>query len=183
LLHRRLDVGLEILRTNCPGLENLKLKFARTLRTNFQSLGDYEGVNLAIQVELAATELHLKKAWGSPEAYYRAKHKGLDRFRMFLSWLAFRALDLVWGNGESTWKLVRSVALLFVAMAVVHVIVELNPGRLPDYWKSFWMAPQIFFGVYSPPSYAKWYLALICFLRLTAFGFFMAIILKRFNRR
>jgi uncharacterized protein YjbI with pentapeptide repeats len=30
----------EILDTQCPGFENLKLRFARTLRTNFQQLGD-----------------------------------------------------------------------------------------------------------------------------------------------
>jgi uncharacterized protein YjbI with pentapeptide repeats len=34
-----------ILDTECPGLENLKSRFARTLRTNFQQLGDATAVN------------------------------------------------------------------------------------------------------------------------------------------
>ena len=52
-----------LLDNNCPSYENLKLYFARSLRTNFQSLGDAEGANKAIKLELVATEIHLKKAW------------------------------------------------------------------------------------------------------------------------
>ena len=39
-----------ILETECPGFENLKLRFARTLRTNFQQLGDASAANKAMNV-------------------------------------------------------------------------------------------------------------------------------------
>ncbi len=60
-----------ILDTQCPGYENLKLRFARALRANFQQLGDATAVNKAMKIELDATEVHLKKAWHSNESYYR----------------------------------------------------------------------------------------------------------------
>ena len=42
----------EILESGLPGPENLQQKFARTLRTNFQQIGDLASVNKAIQIEL-----------------------------------------------------------------------------------------------------------------------------------
>src|SRR5271170_1288995 len=69
-----IDTG--VLDTECPGLENLKMRFARSLRTNFQQLGDADAVNKAMRVELSATEIHLKKAWQSNESYYRSQHPG-----------------------------------------------------------------------------------------------------------
>lgn len=44
-------IDSEILNVGCPGWENLKLKFARTLRMNFQQLGDSQDVNKAIKFE------------------------------------------------------------------------------------------------------------------------------------
>jgi len=37
-----------LLDNSCPSYENLKLNFARSLRTNYQSLGDAEGSNKAL---------------------------------------------------------------------------------------------------------------------------------------
>ena len=72
---------------NCsPQRENLRLKFARTLRTNYQGLGDSEAVNKAILVELNATRVHLSKAWRSHERYYRDKYAGLERASAFVAW-------------------------------------------------------------------------------------------------
>ena len=69
-------IDVSILDTECPGPENLKARFARSLRTNYQQLGDAAGANKAMKVELEASEAHLHKAWASKEAYYRHKYKG-----------------------------------------------------------------------------------------------------------
>src|SRR5664279_5375622 len=49
----------DILETGCPGHENLKMRFARTLRMNYQQIGDAKSANKAISVELQETEVHL----------------------------------------------------------------------------------------------------------------------------
>jgi hypothetical protein len=90
-----------ILDTECPGLDNLKLKFARTLRMNYQQIGDAQSANKAIGVELEAKQSDLYKAWHSNESYYRKKYAGLRRLRVFAKWLSFKILDIVWGNDGS----------------------------------------------------------------------------------
>ncbi|HHB75668.1 MAG TPA: hypothetical protein ENK84_03880, partial [Desulfobulbus sp.] len=67
----RAIISNDVLDNCCPGWDNLKLKFARTLRVNFQQLGDSKSANKAIKIELDATEIHLKKSWLSNESYYR----------------------------------------------------------------------------------------------------------------
>ena len=62
-----------------------------------------------MEVELQATEIHLHKAWRSNESYYRKKYSGPSRVGALIEWTSFKVLDFIWGNGESTWKLLRAV--------------------------------------------------------------------------
>lgn len=176
-------VGAEILDVGCPGWENLKLRFARTLRMNYQQLGDAKAVNKAMAVELRATEIHLHKAWHSNEAYYRKHYAGWKRAKVFFEWFEFKFLDFVWGNGESALKLLRAVIIVLVLMALTDVVTFGETNRVEAYVYAFLEAPQIFLGTLSPVHYSKGYLALITFIRLVAMGFFLSIIIKRFNRR
>jgi hypothetical protein len=173
----------DILTSACPGLENLKLKFARSLRTNFQQVGNVKAANKAIKIELAATEIHLRKAWRSNESYYRKKYVGTDRLKTFFEWIGFRALDFVWGNGESAIKLARAVLVVFGIMTLVDVVKFKDPLALGSYGHSLLQMPQVFLGTLSPNYYSAGYLAGITFVRLVALAFFMSIIIKRFNRR
>src|SRR5258706_9314041 len=68
------QVEPEILDTGCPGQENLQQRFARTLRVNFNKIGDAAAANKVIKVELEATHVHLYKPWRSRESYYRKKY-------------------------------------------------------------------------------------------------------------
>lgn len=175
----RTIIDSDILDVSCPGWDNLKMKFARTLRMNFQQIGDTKGVNKAIKIELDATEVYLYKAWSSNEAYYRNKYQKWKRIHMFFDWLIFKILDFIWGNGESTYKLLRTAMLFLLTMYIVDIICF----RPYNYLNSFIEMPSIFLGILSPENYPALYLALIVFVRLVIMGFFMSIIIKRFNRR
>lgn len=173
-----------ILTDNCPAYENQKMRFARTLRTNYQQIGDAAAVNHAIRVELDATEIHLLKAWKSNDHYYRKKYPGFfNRTKRFVSWAKFRLLDYVWGNGESLAALFRAVAVLIAVIAILDLSLNPSPFSLPGAFAALWRAPQIFLGI-APPNYisAGW-LTIITLVRLVAFGLFMSILIKRFNRR
>jgi hypothetical protein len=177
-------IDARILDTECPGPENLKMRFARSLRTNFQQLGDAEAVNKAMQVELNATEIHLKKAWQSNESYYRSHHPGaLSRTLAFLEWLKFKILDFVWGNGENLFRLVRFVLIVIALMALRDVAYGGDPTTVRSYVASFIKSFAIFFGTLTPDDYGKACLALITCVRLVTVGFFLSIIIKKFNRR
>ena len=176
-------IDSDILNTNCPPFENLKLRFARTLRMNFQQLGDAKSANKAIGVELQATKTHLSKAVWSNESYYRKKYQGLVRAKIFYEWIEFNSLELIWGNGESALKLIRFVVLIIVFMAAVDVYFWRPTGEIVSYISAVETVPEIFLGVLTPDHYPRSYITSIVFVRLITMGFFLSIIIKRFNRR
>lgn len=176
-------IDSDILDSGCPGHENLKMRFARSLRVNYQQLGDATSANKAISIELDATHVHLLKAWKSPESYYRKKYIGIKRIKVFFSWLDFRILDVIWGNGESASKLMRFTAILLVSLSANDVFLFGDPQRISSYIESMCKAPQIFLGISSQEGYAGWFLSTVTMIRLIIIAFFMSIILKRFNRR
>lgn len=178
----RTQIDSIILDTCCPAFENLKSQFARTLRMNYQGLGDVRSVNKAILVELDATRIHLWKAWDSNEPYFRHKYKGWARKKAFVEWLGFMILDFLWGNGESPGKLVRFVGLLLVAIGMGDALGYRDPSLLSTYWTSLVGAPQVFLGSMQSP-FGGLVSAGIVFLRLIVFGLFVSILVRRFVRR
>lgn len=173
-----------ILTDNCPAYENQKMRFARSLRTNYQQIGDAAAANHAIRVELDATEIHLRKAWKSNDRYYRTKYPGfLNRTKQFISWVKFRLLDYIWGNGESLSAFLRAVVFLMAAIAILDLFLNPSPFSPSDISAALWRAPQIFLGIASPDYISPGWLTIITIVRLIAFGLFMSILIKRFNRR
>lgn len=177
------QVDVDILHGEAPQEENLKMRFARTLRMNFQQLGDAQAVNRAISLELRATEIHLFKSWASNETYYREKYPGIIKIGKFLQWLQFRLLDLIWGNGESIFKLLITTLFLIFVVAVIDAVAYKDPYNLREFFDSAKASPAIFFGILQKIEYPYFYSALIVVGRLTLFSLFTAILIKRFSRR
>lgn len=186
----------DILDNCCPAQENLKLKFARTLRTNFQQLGDSKSVNKAIRIELDATKEHLykswhsdDKSWHSDELYYRkeCQYFSFKWFKFFFEWLNFLFWELIWGNGEDVCKLIITVLLFFCGMGIVDIFINQNQylasNSLDFIWQIPVRIPAIFFATLSPSNYPLWYTTLIFFIRLVFFSLFTSVIVKRLNRR
>ena len=173
----------DILESQAPIYENLRAKFARSLRTNYQQLGEADSANKAIRIELEATKTHLYEAWHSSKDYYRRKYKNLKRLTSFLRWLWFSILHLLWGNGESALRLVISVIVLFFVMAIYSAIHIGDAGKLISYWDGLCVAPEVFLGVRSFQQYAYWYVTCVMIARLLFFAAFTSILIKRFNRR
>jgi Pentapeptide repeats (8 copies) len=167
----------------CPAYENLKLRFARSLRINYHQIGDAAAANKAIGVELAASAQHLLKAWRSTESYYRYKYRGAARITVFIKWILFKLLDFIWGNGESYLKLLRFVVLLMFGIVILDVSSTDQMLSLAVLVDAVCRAPQIFFGVTTPNHFSAGWLTLVTVLRLTTFGLFMSIIIKRLNYR
>ena len=182
-IFERTIVTSDLLRNCCPAPENLKMKFARTLRVNYQQLGDAQAANMAIHVELDATREHLWRAWRSNVSYYRHKYPKIKRIKAFFDWLGFKILDWIWGNGESAWKLLRAVVILLALIALKDVFAHRDPWQVGSYLAAGMQAPQIFLGTLSPSYYSAGYLSAIVFCRLVAFAFMMSIVIKRLNRR
>ena len=123
------------------------MRFARSLRMNYSQIGDAKAVNAAITVELEATETYLRKSWQLEETYYKLKYPGKKALKQFARWVQFKTLDVVWGNGESIVKLLRSLLLCIIGMTLYDTMLHGNAANLLDYWARFLIAPMVFLGI------------------------------------
>jgi hypothetical protein len=179
----RCEIDDDILLSEAPREENLRMRFARSLRMNYQQIGDAKAVNKAISIELEATSIYLFKSWRSRESYYREKYPGLKAIGQFIRWSEFWIFDFVWGNGESILKLLRTMLLSMVAIAVYDTSAYGNVLNVGDYWNSLQSAPAVFLGVSHPPTYPEAILSVIAATRFVAIALLAALLVKRFGRR
>ncbi|WP_422138328.1 pentapeptide repeat-containing protein [Endozoicomonas sp. ALC020] len=174
----------DILLSEAPQEENLKMHFARSLRMNYQQIGDAKAVNKAINVELEATSIYLKKSWQSKETYYTKKYPGIkNNLIQFIKWSEFSILNFIWGNGESVIKFIRFLALIILSIGIYDAVNSSNPHNLKEYWSSFLNAPSIFLGVSLPENYSNGVLTLIAGAKLISFALLTTLLIKRFSRR
>ncbi len=175
-----------------PKKDNLRYKFARSLKLNYASIGDYIKASKAVTIELEATKSHLKDSWLSGEEWYKMKYGGIKkRLEQFWKWFKVSLLDFLWGNGESLWRLVRFNILIFVALTIYHVI-EKKENIAPKILDIFFIKiPANYFDIEILDSsgknyfeyYPSWLSLLLVITRLICFGLLMSIIIKKYNRR
>lgn len=165
---------------NClPSEENLARDLVRTLRVNFTHIGNYPAVNKAASIEVALTGLHLFNAAYSKQSYYRSKYKGWNRFAHCARHLKWKALDLLWGNGESLFRVIICGILSIFAWSAF--LAWHHPHfSWPD---SLSVVAQSFWGVSTTPPVPEGHLAALTALRFMLVGLFMAILIKRLARR
>ncbi|MDZ7583275.1 MAG: pentapeptide repeat-containing protein [Thiobacillus sp.] len=165
--------------TCLPSEENLARDLVRSLRVNFAQIGNYEAVNKAASIEVRLTGQHLYNAAYSRQSYYRAKYKGMARFTHALQHLQWKSLDLLWGNGESIFRVIVSG----LAVVLVAAILFMRDAAGVTFQDAFFEALWHFWGVqYSVPMPST-YVVLLTVLRFAIFGLFMAILVKRLSRR
>lgn len=159
------------------------MRFARSLRMNFQQVGDAKAVNEAITQELDATARYLLESWRSEDEYHRKKYPRLLRVRQFLAWVEFWVLHFIWGNGESISKLLRTIIIVMMIIAIYDANASSGSATILDYWESLKAAPAIFFGTLSRQSHTIAAASTIVATRLIALSLLTALLVKRFGRR
>ena len=175
--HTQLDD--EFLERCLPSEENLARDLVRSLRVNFGHIGNYTAVNKAASIEVKLTGRHLFNAAYSKQSYYRSKYKGWDRVLHAARHAQWKALDLVWGNGESIFRVLLTGATTVVLWATILVWTNQQstwPQSLASVAYAFW-------GVKSNPPLPDYQLILLTVVRFVLFGLFMAILIKRLARR
>lgn len=165
--------------TCLPSEENLARDLVRSLRTNFAQIGNYEAVNKAASIEVKLTGQHLYNAAYSRQAYYRAKYKGQARVTPALQHLRWKSLDLLWGNGESIFRVVRT-GLGVIIVAAIFYMRDTAAVSFPD---AFLEALGHFWGVQYRAPMPMAYIVPLTVLRYVLIGMFMAILVKRLSRR
>lgn len=161
-----------------PSEENLARDLVRSLRVNFSEIGNYEAVNRAASIEVHLTGQHLYKAAYSKESYYRSKYKGWKRLGHAVQHFRWKALDLLWGNGESIVKVVISSLLIIVVVSITYSR-EAKVSLVDAFLESIWQ----FWGKQYLQAMPAIYTLTLTITQFVAFGLFMAILVKRLSRR
>ena len=161
-----------------PSEENLARDLVRSLRVNFSEIGDYEAVNRAASIEVDLTGKHLYKAAYSNESYYRSKYKGTKRLVHATQHARWKALDLLWGNGESTVRILISCFIVILAVSILYSL-EAKVTFVDALMESIWQFWGRQYAQSMPPIYAL----SLTITQFVAFGLFMAILVKRLSRR
>jgi hypothetical protein len=179
----RCQVDDEILASEAPLKENLRMRFARTLRMNYQQIGDAKAVNEAISLELEATAVYLYKSWKSKETYYKKHYAGWKRVRQFFRWTEFWALNFTWGNGESILKLLRTIIICIAGIAVYDIAITPQSTDIVKYLGKLGDALATFLGVARPPHFSNIALSIVTAIRFIVIALLTALLVKRFSRR
>ena len=169
------QISINILYENSPQKENIKSSFARNLRTNFQQLGDSRNVNRAILIELEATREHLKKICYDHSSHYRDKYKSWRRVKGFQDYYTFIFFDFIWGNGESLWKLLRSLLLLIVLINFVDFYYNTET----EVTRGF----NLLLGTTQLKLIPETWNSIFLLIRLLMMSLLTALIIKRISRR
>lgn len=174
------QIGIAPLNRNLPGWENIKMKLAKNLRMNYASIGDYNGVNFAISVELSATMEHLRKAAFSREAYYRGKeeYSGGGRILCIFRFIWFWLLDKLWGNGEKPVRMFISIPLLLLVIATTCTLVL---GQ--SFATSVKESSTVFFVGGASHVLGLYTSSVIIILRYIVIGLFVSSLVRRLSRR
>jgi hypothetical protein len=162
-----------------PSEENLARDLARSLRVNFSQIGNYEGVNKAASIEVNLTGQHLYNAAYSRQSYYRGKYKGWSRISHVINHAWWKALDLLWGNGESILRVALS-GLVVVIIAALSLMRDHSSIIVSD---ALWLAFSGFWGIQGGTKLPDSYTVTLNIIRFIMFGLFMAILVKRLSRR
>lgn len=165
--------------TCLPSEENLARDLARSLRVNFSQIGNYDAVNKAASIEVALTGQHLYNAAYSRQSYYRGKYKGWSRISHALGHTRWKALDLLWGNGESILRVTLS-GLVVVIIAALALMRDHSQLIFSD---ALWSAFSGFWGIQGEVKLPDSYAVTLTIIRFLLFGLFMAILVKRLSRR
>lgn len=183
-IFERTQLDDDILSSEAPKEENLRMRFARSLRMNYQQIGDAKAVNKAITLELETTAVYLYKSWHSGEIYYKEKYPGfLNGLAQFLKWLEFWILDFIWGNGESIVKFLRTIALTIIMISAYDTNINSKILNIGFYAYSLKTAVAAFLGIAHPSYFSDTALSIITAIRLISVALLTALLVKRFSRR
>lgn len=171
---------------NMPEEKNLKQRLLRTIRINYQQLGDSKNVNKVMLLELQATRDYLKDAAFSDEKYYQKKYGGFKkRTKAIINLICFIFWDFIWGNGEKLSNLIRLFIFVLIGI-VIYDMYHASPqdsDSLSYLINSIFRSVAIFFSVENPDNFSDSFKTLIVFIRLFLFALFISILVKRLNRR
>jgi Pentapeptide repeats (9 copies) len=182
---------------NVPTEPNVRRELMQALRANAISLVNDEDAKFFIRQEMRAAELHNQKAREAREGYYAPKYGWATnrwnwmRVRIEYIWLWIQRFG--WGYGEYPWRLLRSIALLLLALAILLAMKtgQTITGFIETLLPSVKRILSVFLAIPLPSTqnqidegFVIWLLlSLTAVLRYVALGLFVTMLFRRLSKR
>lgn len=183
-------VPLDSVLENLPYEPNQRRDLIRALRVNAASMGDYDGENQLISMELKASTEHHWNVALCVKSYYK-KYSAIDRAKSFAKYLALKLEDLAWGYGVSP------IRFLILVLAICTAIGLVLAGDYPKQTNNVIHIEAILFGlknaIYGLLDFAlvpadlfkahQFLFGIVAALRITLLGLFVTVLYRRYARR
>lgn len=155
-----------IIKTNAPQQPNLQLKFARSLRLNYSSLGIRRSARKANLLENEASRAHQKQIFQQATHYHRSKYTFKDRTSALGKYTLSQLNRFIWGEGENPWLLLPWT-LLVLSLVVVsetwRTDLEVTSAVQATFATLVGVAPEISVSLSSTVVLTLWRYLLISF--------------------
>src|SRR6266542_4349133 len=182
---------------NVPERPNVRRELMQALRANAISLANDEDAKIFIRKEMKAEELHNQKAREAAEDYYAPKYGWSSnrwnwiRVRIEYIWLWIQRFG--WGYGEYPWRLLRSIALLLLALAILLAMKtgQAATGFIETLLHSIKRILSVFLAIpltsqqdRIDEGFVVWLLlSLTAVMRYVALGLFVTMLFRRLSKR
>lgn len=169
---------------NAPNWENARRELARSLRKNYDALGDVDSAREAFFAEMEASCEHWRSAARGVTQYYIGHYQTMARLIAGLRYVSLTFSRWTWGYGESPLRLAISILVLNVLLALA-LVRDTGCSNLPML-QALSLQLQTFLGAVDPASTCKpspGFMALETFCRLVTLGLVGTLVVRRFAGR
>jgi hypothetical protein len=113
------DLPYKSIMSCLPSEPNIRRELARSLKVNYQGLGNKKIADIFLDIEIEANEQELMAIFKSSETYYKQRYDWGQRFSSLFEWGWLKAAGLVWGYGHRILRLIISYLVLMSSLSIL----------------------------------------------------------------
>lgn len=176
---------IEVLR-NLPEWPNAKVLLMQNHKVNANSLGDIKASKRFLLEEIDANKEHWRRAMAKKETYYSNKYAGFENwFKTRYNYYKLILDNLIWGHGETPWKIVVN---LFILLLIISVSLSFSTDSsvinfFNNIYENFKGAVKVFLAIPQRIIFDSTPLAIIILARYLSLGLYIRIMFNKYSWR
>jgi hypothetical protein len=174
---------------NLPEWPNVRINLLQNHKANANSFGDSKSSRLYLLLEIESSKEHLRRARKKEDGYYATKYKGWrNTIDIYWKSLIIYIDALLWGHGESPWKIARNIIIVIAAISLFQALSKTSAENLSikqfasQFFNFTWEDLKTFVGVTANEVSDFIKVVLILFRYLTL-GLFIRILFNKYSWR
>ncbi|SHM98898.1 pentapeptide repeat-containing protein [Flavobacterium xinjiangense] len=179
-------VNLKEVLKNLPEWPNAKVLLLQNHKVNANSLGDVKASKRFLLEEIDANKEHWRRAIAKKETYYSNKYAGFENwFRSRFNYYKLILDELIWGHGETPWKIVVN---LFLLLLIISFLLSFSTNSsfitfLSSIYKNYKAAAKVFLAIPQHIISDNISIAIIILARYLSLGLYIRIMFNKYSWR